>query len=243
MALNSRYSEVMIHSDLISLQKDIKGLAKKERAKTNEWFFKTGPGQYGEGDQFIGLTMPECRKLAKKYKALSLMEVEQLLESPIHEERTLGLLLLVLKYKDHKEEIAQFYLAHLKGVNNWDLVDGSAPYILGDYFLHRDKSLLYEFAKSDDLWLKRIAMLSTFGFIKKGEYKDALAIGEILLNDTHDLIHKAVGWMLREIGKKNLEVEEDFLKKHYKSMPRTMLRYAIEKFEEKKRQAYLKGTM
>ncbi len=228
---------------LSAIKKDIKALATKERAKNNEWFFKTGPGEYGEGDKFVGLTVPNCRKVAKKYKDLPLSKVKLLIQSPIHEERLIALFIMRAQYKNNKDEIAKFYLANLAGVNNWDLVDSSAHYILGDYLFERDRSLLYDFAKSNNLWKRRIAIISTFKFTDQSEFKDALAIAEILLKDEHDLIHKAVGWVLREIGKKDLKVEEKFLEKHYKKMPRTMLRYAIEKFEEGKRQKYLKGTM
>lgn len=197
-------------------------------------FFKTGPGQYGEGDVFLGLTVPQQRIIAGKYRDLSLPDIQQLLDSKIHEFRLTGLFILVDKYKKSdiakKEKIAKFYLKNAKKINNWDLVDLSADKILGDYLLDRDKSIIYKLAKSENLWEKRISILSTFNFIKNGKYDDALKIYEIHLKDKHELIHKAVGWMLRELGKRNLALELKFLDKHYKIMPRTMLRYSIEKF-------------
>ena len=183
--------------------------------------------------------------MAKKYQKISLQEVAKLLDSPIHEHRFTGLVILVEKYKKanikDKKEIYQFYLDHLHAVNNWDLVDTSAPYIVGDYLLehHENRELLYKLAKSNDLWERRVSILATFAFIKNSDFKDALAISQILVDDSHDLIHKAVGWMLREIGKKDQSVEEKFLNKHAATMPRTMLRYAIEKFDEPQRQYYL----
>lgn len=220
-------------------------LCDPEKAKNSAWFFKTGEGEYGHGDEFIGVTVPEQRKLARKYKDLTLPEIEGLLESPIHEHRLTGLFILVGQYQKAKDEatkkkLAEFYLKNLKYVNNWDLVDSSAPYILGDYLLDRPKDKLYELAKSKDLWERRVAMLTCFGFIRKGEFEDALGIAEILVNDSEDLIQKAVGWMLREIGDKDLKTEEKFLDKHYKTMPRTMLRYAIEKFTPEKKQFYMR---
>ncbi|MFQ5531294.1 MAG: DNA alkylation repair protein, partial [Candidatus Nanoarchaeia archaeon] len=223
---------------LQNLKKDLKKLASPEKVEIYQRFFKTGKGQYGEGDIFIGLTVPEQRSVAKKYKGLKLPDLSELLQSKIHEERVTGTLILNLKYGEVKKEnneigmkkYVDFYLNNLKGINNWDLVDGSAPYVLGDWLLDKDKSILYEFAKSDNLWKKRISIIATFAFIKESQFKDALKISEILLKDSHDLIHKAVGWMLREIGKKDQKTLEDFLKKYYKNMPRTMLRYAIERF-------------
>ncbi|MBU2616014.1 MAG: DNA alkylation repair protein [Nanoarchaeota archaeon] len=226
------------------LQKLIKELnfgADSGRASAYQRFFKTGKGQYGEGDMFIGLTVPFQRVLAKRYVDLSLEDVERLLKSKVHEFRMTGFLILVYKFdKRNREEIYNFYLNNLDGANNWDLVDCTADKIMGEYLLDRDKSVLYEFAHSNDLWRKRVAIISTFRFIKNNQFEDTLKISEILLNDKHDLIHKAVGWMLREVGKRDLSVEENFLKKYYKNMPRTMLRYAIEKFEENKRKEWLK---
>ena len=229
---------------LENLRSEMKKLSNQEKAKLYSGYFKTGKGEYGEGDVFIGLTVPEQRTLSKEYKDLSLGDIRKLLKSGIHEERLTGLLVLVLQYKKADEKlkgrIVEMYLSNIKSINNWDLVDLSAPNILGDYFLKRERSFIYKLSKSKKLWEKRIAVLSTFTFIKNGEFDDSLKIAEILMNDKHDLIHKAVGWMLREIGKKNQSVEEKFLKKYHKVMPRTMLRYAIEKFSPEKREIYLR---
>ncbi|MBM7560385.1 DNA alkylation repair protein [Marinitoga litoralis] len=214
----------------------------EKKAKGNYKFFQTHPGGYGEGDEFLGLTVPIQRKIAKKYKDLTLEDVEKLLQSKYHEHRLTALYILILNFKKKKEEVIDFYLRNLDRVNNWDLVDSSAPYLLGPYLEDKDRSILYELAKSDNLWKQRIAIISTLYFIKNNDFEDALKISEMLLNHKHDLIHKAVGWMLREIGKRNKKIEEEFLKKYYKNMPRTMLRYAIEKFPEEERQKILKGT-
>jgi 3-methyladenine DNA glycosylase AlkD len=228
---------------LDQLKRDLAQLQDSERAKNLSWFFKTGKNQYGEGDIFLGIPVPEQRKVAKNYVDLSLEELQELLDSKIHEHRFTSLVILISKYQKAKEsgkkEIFDFYLRNTKNVNNWDLVDLSAPRIFGDYLLHRERSILYKLAKSDCLWERRISILSTFKFIDNNNFEDALNISELLLNDEHDLIHKAVGWALREIGKKDQNVEEQFLAKHYLHMPRTMLRYAIEKFDEQKRKKYL----
>lgn len=229
---------------LTQLRTDLKSLENPEKAKIYQRFFKTGPGEYGEGDIFLGLTVPQSRSLVKKYSSLSLKEIESLLASKIHEERSIAVLLLVQNYQKTKDKkIVDFYLANTKSVNNWDLVDISAHKILGAHLLDKDRAILYKLAKSENLWEKRISIISTFWFINNNDFKDSLAIAEILLNDKHDLIHKAVGWMLREVGNRDLATEEKFLKKHYKTMPRTMLRYAIEKFPEEKRLKYLKGKI
>lgn len=232
---------------LTELRKEIKKHSDPEKAKFLQRFFKTGKGEYAEGDKFLGIVVPVQRQIAKKFKALSFIDLQKLIKSGYHEERLIALLILVERFKkaddDEKEIIVKFYLDNRKGINNWDLVDLSAPKILGEYLLNKDRKILYKFAKSDDLWEKRIAVLSTFTFIKRGDFNDALKIYEIVLNDEHDLIHKAVGWMLRELGKIDIKTEEEFLKKYYITMPRTMLRYAIEKFPENKRQAYLKGKI
>ncbi len=229
---------------LNQLKKDLKKLANPEKAKILQRFFKTGKGEYGEGDVFLGITVPEQRKIAKKYSELPLKETQKLLSGKIHEHRLTALLILVIKYKKSddtdKKRISHFYIKNFKHINNWDLVDLSSEKILGDYLLEKDKSLLYKLAKSKNLWERRIAVITTFAFIRNNRFNDTLKISGLLLNDRHDLIHKAVGWMLREIGKRDQEVEEKFLQKHYRKMPRTMLRYAIEKFDEKKRQFYLK---
>ncbi len=232
---------------LNQLKKDLKKLANPEKAKILQRFFKTGKGEYGEGDVFLGVTVPEQRKTAKKYSELPLKEIGKLLLSKIHEHRLTALLILVIKYNkaddDGKKKIADFYIKNSRHINNWDLVDLSADRILGDYLLDRDKSPLYKLTKSKNLWERRISVMTTFQFIKNNRFDDTLKISKLLLHDEHDLIHKAVGWMLREIGNRDLAVEEEFLKQHYRSMPRTMLRYAIEKFPEDLRLGYLKATV
>ena len=214
-----------------------------KQAEKLSGFFKTGKGEYGEGDIFLGIKVPIQRKIAKKYD-LDLEELQELIISRIHEHRLVALFILIDKYKkadeNLKKKIYDFYLINTKNINNWDLVDLSAPNIIGDYLIEKNRETIYKLAKSKSLWEKRIAVLACFKFIKENDFKDSLKIAEILINDSHDLIHKAVGWMLREIGKRDIDVEENFLRKHYKVMPRTMLRYAIEKFDEEKRQAYLK---
>jgi 3-methyladenine DNA glycosylase AlkD len=222
---------------------DFKKFSDPVRAEKLSGFFKTGKGEYGEGDVFLGIKVPEQRKLAKKYSGLTLTEIQGLLSSKFHEYRLTSLFILVDKYRrsddDVKREIVEFYLKNTIKVNNWDLVDSSAVYILGDYLLDKDRSILYTLAKSKNIWERRIAIISTSAFIREDQFSDTIKISEILLNDKKDLIHKAVGWMLREVGKRDQKVEEEFLKKHSKGMPRTMLRYAIEKFNEKKRRFYL----
>ena len=230
---------------LKNLIKDLDNFADKEKSEILQRFFKTGKGEYGEGDLFLGVTMPVQRNIAKKYLNLSLDKIQQLLKSNVHEHRMIGLIILTEKYKkgsaQDKENIFGFYLKNTKNMNNWDLVDVTCPGIVGDFLLGRDKKILYDLANSNDLWEKRIAIVSTYSFIREKEFEDVLAISEILLNDSHDLIHKAVGWMLREVGKRDENVLKNFLKFHYKNMPRTMLRYAIEKFKESERKKYLLG--
>ena len=226
------------------IKHDIQRLANPQKAKTQANFFKTGKCHYGEGDVFIGVTVPEQRIIAKKYESLSLNDLQNLLLSKIHEHRLIALLILVNKYiksgENAKKQIVNFYLKNSKNINNWDLVDSTADKILGKYFLNKDKSPLYKLAKSENLWERRISIISTFAFIRNNEFYDTFKISEILLNDGHDLIQKAVGWMLREVGKRNQKAEEQFLKKHYKKMPRTMLRYAIERLDKEKREFYMK---
>jgi len=233
--------------NIAELRKKIKALHSRKVADTMQWFFKTGKGEYGEGDIFAGLKVPVQRKIAKEFRNLSLDEIKQLLGSRIHEERLISLFILVDQYSNgsekEKEKIYNFYVQNRKGINNWDLVDLSAPKIVGKHLLGKDKSILFKFAQSKNLWERRIGILSTYEFIRNNNFKPTLEIAEILLNDEHDLIHKAVGWMLREVGKKDLQTEEKFLRKYYKTMPRTMLRYAIEKFPESKRKKYLKGKI
>ena len=227
------------------IKKDLNKLGTKKRAEASAWFFKTGKGEYGEGDVFLGLTSQEIKDVSKKYlEEANFNNLQKLLNSKIHEYRIAVLRILIEKYQKadekDKKKIFNFYLKNTKHINNWDLVDISAPNIVGDYLLSKDKKILYKLAKSKNLWERRISIISTFRFIRENQFKDTLKISEILLNDEHDLIHKAVGWMLREIGKRDQKAEEKFLKKYYKTMPRTMLRYAIEKFEENKRKSYLK---
>ena len=232
---------------LTKLRKRIKSLANSEVAKTNAWFFKTGKGEYGEGDKFAGLRVPVQRKIAREFSDLTYSELKRLLDSKVHEERLIALLVLVDRYlrsdQDQKEKIFKFYLDNSNGINNWDLVDLSAPKIIGEHLINKDRKILFKLAESENLWERRIAILSTLAFIRRDDFKTTLQIADILLEDEHDLIHKAVGWMLREVGKRNLKVEEDFLKSRYKKMPRTMLRYSVEKFTESKRKKYLKGKI
>ena len=226
------------------IKKDFIKLKNPTKAKILSGFFKTGKGQYGEGDVFLGINVPLQRKLAQEYLTLGQSDIQKLLDSKIHEHRLTALFILIKQYQQSglktKKEIVDFYLKNLSSINNWDLVDLSAPKILGDYFQDKDKSVLYKLAQSNNLWKRRIAILATYTFIKNKQFNDTLKIAELLLGDKHDLIHKAVGWMLREVGKKDQKVEEVFLKKYYKIMPRTMLRYSIERFPEKKRKYYLK---
>lgn len=242
----SKRSEV---NDLVGELGSLKDL---KRAEVSAWFFKTGKGQYGFGDVFLGITVPKMREVAKKYLDLSFEDIQNLLLSKIHEHRFVALAILVAKYQRAKEterrRIYQFYIKNAKSINNWDLVDSSAEYIVGEYLvdsgvvLHRrtpQNDILCKLARSKNLWERRIAIISTFGFIKKNKFEDTFRIAEILLSDSHDLIHKAVGWMLREIGKRDQNAEEAFLKKHYLQMPRTMLRYAIERFELEKRKLFM----
>jgi 3-methyladenine DNA glycosylase AlkD len=225
------------------VKRDLSQLSNPEKAKKISRFFKTGKGQYGEGDIFLGIPVPEQRKVAKRYTDLPLTDLQELLSSRIHEHRLTALLILVAKYgkadNSGKTEIFSFYLKNTENINNWDLVDLSAPKIVGDYLFNKDTAILDNLAKSNNLWERRIAILSTFTFIRNNHFEDALNIAELLLHDEHDLIHKAVGWMLREIGKRDQEREERFLYKYSMQMPRTMLRYAIEKFDEQKRKFYL----
>lgn len=230
------------------VQAELEKFSDPEKAAFFPRFFKTGPGEYGEGDRFIGVTVPNQRKVAKKFfRQATLTELRELVTSGIHEHRQTALFMLVYRFErasqDEKKEIVDFYLEHVDYVNNWDLVDSSADKILGAWLYDKPRDLLYEFARSNHLWKKRIAMMSTFYYIKKNQYEDALNIAEILLKDSHDLIHKAVGWMLREIGKRDLDVELEFLKRHYREMPRTMLRYAIERFDPELRERFLKGLI
>lgn len=228
-------------------RKALRALADPERAPDLQRFFKTGPGQYAEGDRFIGVPVPDTRKLVKRFEQMPLRSIPALLKSKIHEERLLGLLLLVRGYRKGdaavRRQIYTIYTAHFDRINNWDLVDVTAEHIPGAYLFERDRSPLYLWVASDQLWTRRIALMSTFHFIKRHDFIDTLRLAERCLSDPHDLIHKAAGWMLREVGNRDRDREEQFLKRHYRSMPRTMLRYAIEKFPASRRRAYLRGTV
>lgn len=227
---------------LQGLKKELLDNKDDKQAKILSRFFKTGKGEYGEGSIFLGIKVPVLRKIANKYLDLNFKDLQNLLNNKIHTYRFIALVILVEQYKRNlkdKKEIYNFYLKNFKNINNWDLVDTSC-YIIGDYLLNKDKKILYSFAKSNYLWTRRIAIVSTFVFIKNNKFKDTIKISKILLKDKHDLIHKAVGWMLREVGKRNQKLLEDFLEKNIKKIPRTTLRYSIERFTDKKRSYYLK---
>ena len=230
------------------IQTELKSISKKEKAEISKRFFKAGKGEYGEGDIFVGITVPEIRDICKKYfKEMTLEDVEYFIQHKIHEYRLFGLITLTYMWKMadeiERKDIFNLYVKNLKYVNNWDLVDLSAPNIVGEYLKEKDRTILYDFAKSNNLWKQRVAIISTFSFIRDKDFVDTLKISKMLLHHKNDLIHKAVGWMLREVGKRDQIVEEEFLRKYYKEMPRTMLRYSIEKFDEDKRQKYLKGLV
>jgi 3-methyladenine DNA glycosylase AlkD len=240
------YNLLMASRHLAQITDELMGLGDPVRAEASAWFFKTGKGQYGEGDVFLGINVPTQRKIARKYVDLSLSDLQAMLDNKIHEFRLVALFILVLKYtksdEKGKKEIVDFYLKNTKKVNNWDLVDSSAGYIFGEYLHDKDKKILYKLARSENLWERRIAIIATQGFIRRFQFEDTLKISEILINDKHDLIHKAVGWMLREVGNRDLKTLYAFLDKYYQKMPRTMLRYAIEKFEKSKREFYMLKT-
>lgn len=241
------FKTVQTRTRIQQLKQRLRELASEEHAAVSRRFFKTGKGEYGEGDQFVGIRVPVLRKLAKEYSEVSLRDADALLSSPIHEARFLALLLLMHHYAkgeaNDKRKVYQLYLERTGFINNWDLVDLSAEHVVGHYLLDRGKAPLYRLACSEILWERRIAIISTFCYIKRNQYEETLKISKMLLGDREDLIHKAVGWMLREVGNRDLAVEEAFLKTHYLDMPRTMLRYAIERFPQKVRQAYLKGNV
>jgi len=226
---------------------ELRSLADVEKAAFYPCFFKAGPGEYAEGDRFLGVTVPRQRKVAKHFRSLPRRSVRSLLRDPFHECRLTALFILVFQFElggaAEREKTARFYLDHLDFVNNWDLVDASAHKILGAWLDGRERTVLYELAASGHLWRQRVAMIATYYFIKCGDFKDTLALAAKLRDHEHDLIHKAVGWMLREVGNRDRAVEEEFLAQHYRQMPRTMLRYAIEKFEASRRKAYLAGTV
>lgn len=230
---------------LSGLKRELARDANPERARASAWFFKTGRGEYGEGDKFIGLTVPAQRAIANRYTLLGFTDLERLLASRIHEHRFTALLILVAQYENGnaaaKQKVFDFYLKHTHRVNNWDLVDTSAPYIVGEHLVTRSRQVLYRLAQSRDLWERRIAMVATMAFIRRGDLSDVFAIADRLLADNHDLIHKAIGWMLREAGKQSPTEMIDFLKRNYSRMPRTALRYAIERLPEAQRRAALRG--
>ncbi|MBN2070139.1 MAG: DNA alkylation repair protein [Candidatus Krumholzibacteriota bacterium] len=232
------YKEMMEH---------LLDLADPEIAAHSQRFFKTGEGEYGHGDIFLGIRVPVVRQAAKRYRSASLSLVERLLRSKYHEVRLFALLLMVDRFSragaGEQEKIYRLYLNNTRHINNWDLVDLSAYHIVGAWLEERDKAVLRRLAKSRSIWERRIAIISTYWFIKRDRYDETMEISEILIGDVEDLIHKAVGWMLREVGKRDIATERKFLKKHYRKMPRTMLRYAIEKFDEEERQRYLKGEI
>ncbi|MBU1086686.1 MAG: DNA alkylation repair protein [Candidatus Omnitrophica bacterium] len=234
-------------SKLKQIKQKLIAQADKKKAKILQSFFKTGKGQYARGDVFLGITVPKIRHIAKQFSDLENNDILELLKSKYHEQRLLALLIWVEQFSSAeqkiKTQIYQLYIKHTKYINNWDLVDLSAPKIIGSFLFNTQRDILYKFAKSPQLWQKRIAIVATYYFIKQNDFADTFKIARILLTDKHDLIHKAVGWMLREAGKINLAKEEEFLGKYYKNMPRTMLRYAIEKFPEEKRLKYLKSQI
>lgn len=231
---------------VVDLKRTVRKQSNPEKGKFLQRFFKTGKGEYAEGDIFAGITVPVSRKISRQFKNLSLNDLSKVIKSKIHEERLIALFILVGRMQKanekEREKIYKFYLKNLKYINNWDLVDLSADKIIGEYLFDKKRELLFKLVKGN-LWERRIAVLSSFNFIKKNDYSTTLKICKLLLTDKEDLIHKATGWMLREIGKRDLKTEEDFLKLYYKKMPRTMLRYAVEKFPERKRKSYLLGRV
>ena len=229
------------------IQDSLRKLGDPKIAEHSLRYFKTGKGEYGEHDSFLGIRMPVLRAQVKKYRQTPLKDISRLLKSAYHEGRMFALLLLVSKFQsaaeEQKKDIYELYLSHTMYINNWDLVDCSAHLIVGPYLQHKDRKKLYQLADSPSLWERRIAILSTLHFIRQADFYDALRVSEALICDKEDLIHKAVGWMLREVGNRDRRVEDLFLIKHCKEMPRTMLRYAIEKYPEEQRQRYLKGLV
>lgn len=231
-------------SSAASVAKDLAALGNPTKAKNSARFFKTGDGDYGAHDRFVGVTVPEQRIVARRHAELALAEIEKLLASPVHEERLTALLILVRQYErgddTTRKRCFDCYLANLGGVNNWDLVDSSAHQIVGEHLVARKRALLRRLAKSSNLWERRVAMVATYAFICRGESDETFAIARLLLDDEHDLIHKAVGWMLREVGKRVSEAAlREFLRTHGPRMPRTALRYAIERFSEVERKRFL----
>jgi len=237
-----------VRASTAAIRARLRGLANLTIAAHSARFFKSGPGEYGAGDRFLGIRVPDVRRIAREFRAAPLGAALALLRSPLHEERLLALVLLVERFERGEESerariYAQFRKHTPRYVNNWDLVDSAAYQIVGAYLEARDRGPLYELARSPSLWERRVAIIATFGYIKKGAFDDALGLAKILLGDGEDLIHKAVGWMLREVGNRDRAVLERFLREHYAAMPRTMLRYAIEKLSDRRRLAYLRGTV
>jgi len=231
---------------LSDLQRELVRASDPHSARDLAVFFKTGKGEYGEGDEFCGITVPELRKIAKRYLHLPLADVKKLLGSRVHEHRFTALEILVFQFEagdeSAKKRVFDFYLKHARYINNWDLVDTSAPYIVGEYLATRPRKVLYQLAKSSNIWERRIAIIATLAFIRSGDLKDTFGIAAVLLKDKHDLIHKAVGWMLREAGKRSQPAMLNFLAQNYASIPRTALRYAIERLPQSQRKAILKGV-
>jgi 3-methyladenine DNA glycosylase AlkD len=229
------------------IQQQLRRMADPQRAAVTRRFFKTGPGQYGHGDRFIGIKVPHLRRLAREHSGIDPAAAAELLRSPIHEERLTALLIWTCQYDGADERtrtaIYNLYLDHTAWINNWDLVDATAPNIVGDYLLDRDKAPLDRLARSGSLWERRIGIVATWAFIRKGRFDDTLRLADDLRGDAHDLIHKAVGWMLREVGNRDRGCLEDYLRPRYRELPRTLLRYAIEKLPEERRQDYLKGRV
>jgi 3-methyladenine DNA glycosylase AlkD len=240
----------MTKPTVAGLKRELRAASSKTYASNLQWFFKTGPGEYGEGDIFLGVRQPQIRKIAKPYRGLSISELNQLLGSRYHEERMAACVIMADQFPKADETgqraLKDAYLKQVgRGINNWDLIDVSCHKVVGAWLAThpKDRKLLDRLAKSDNLWERRVAIVSTFGLMRIGELDDCMHIAKLLLKDEHDLIHKAVGWVLREVGKRNIKLEEQFLQQHYQKMPRTMLRYAIEKFPEERRQQYLKGRV
>ncbi len=230
-----------------SIKKELRKFATTERAESNAWFFKTGKGHYGEGDLFLGVRVPDTRSIVKAHlKEVTLEDSFELLKSKYHEDRLAGVIVMTEMFKlttteEVKKKIFKAYLAHAHEINNWDLVDASASVIVGEYLLDKDRAVLYKLVKSKVLWERRIAVVATWAFIRKGDYQDIFALGELLLNDKHDLMHKAVGWMLREVGKNcDIQTLNIFLDKHMRTMPRTMLRYSLEHHDPAQKVRYMK---
>jgi 3-methyladenine DNA glycosylase AlkD len=232
---------------ITAIQRELESLGDASRAEILQRFFKTGPGEYGAGDRFRGIRVPVLRGLARKYQDLALAEAGRLLQSPFHEDRLLALFILMRHYyrggQAVRDKLHRLYLENTRWVNNWDLVDASAPHLLGHYLEDRPRDILPRLAGSGNLWERRLAIIATLHFIKQKDFDETLKIARVLLGDPEDLIHKAVGWMLREVQKRETTVAEAFLQTHYRQMPRTMLRYAIERLPQARRQAYLQGTV